>query len=305
MSEASRDERALLELDFRLKTVLPEQYQESYEEVEPIPMGSAGLKYTADGQVAWDEIWESFCDLAMAGGPPHKGRLLQPGRAADIESQRDAYSHVVQEICRGITLATELQASPSPVEGWCRIACYSNDMAGWLLRAIVMENVAARSEGSWLDLPAAPGFRLDKEIKNVVTVIAKTCHYWMGHMSYPQQWAIARLFAALAVASPLIVPDDRAEANGANTGRHARERIVRETGLPPSSLEYPGWLGLDYPDVRAAIWTMRAMVVNNVLSRREETVLFVPLNAAADPDGARVAATLGRVQRLAAARGLI
>jgi len=55
-------------------------------------------------------------------------------------------------------------------------------MAAWLVRAIVVENVAVRSEGSALDLPAGPDFRLEKEIKNAVAVIAKTCHYWLEHM---------------------------------------------------------------------------------------------------------------------------
>ena len=70
----------------------------------------------------------------------------------------------------------------SPNLGWIRVQCHSDVMAGWMLRAITMENVAVRSEGRALDLPAAPHFRLDKEIKNVVTVVAKTCHYWMGHI---------------------------------------------------------------------------------------------------------------------------
>jgi len=30
-------------------------------------------------------------------------------------------------------------------------------------------------------LPAGPAFRLDKEIKNVITVVAKTHHYWTEH----------------------------------------------------------------------------------------------------------------------------
>jgi sirohydrochlorin cobaltochelatase len=33
-----------------------------------------------------------------------------------------------------------------------------------------------------LFLPAAPSFTLDKEIKNVVTVVAKTHHYWTEHL---------------------------------------------------------------------------------------------------------------------------
>jgi hypothetical protein len=77
MTEA-RIQQALVDLDDRLRTILPEEYQESYETLEAVPMRSAGLKFGSDGRVAWNEIWESFCDLAMAGGPPHKGTLLGP-----------------------------------------------------------------------------------------------------------------------------------------------------------------------------------------------------------------------------------
>jgi hypothetical protein len=51
-----------------------------------------------------------------------------------------------------------------------------------LLRAIVVENVCVRREESVLFLPAGPAFRLDKEIKNVITVVAKTHHYWREHL---------------------------------------------------------------------------------------------------------------------------
>ncbi len=47
--------------------------------------------------------------------------------------------------------------------------------AGWLVRrAVNIENVSSYSEGMVLYLPAGPRFRLEKEIKNVVTAIAKT-----------------------------------------------------------------------------------------------------------------------------------
>ena len=83
------------ELEVRLKTILPEQYQDCYEDVQPVSMGSATLKYGSDGKVAWDDIWETFCDLAMAGGPPHKGALLEPGSQAAIDAQPDGYREVV------------------------------------------------------------------------------------------------------------------------------------------------------------------------------------------------------------------
>jgi sirohydrochlorin cobaltochelatase len=55
-------------------------------------------------------------------------------------------------------------------------------MAIWLLRAIIVENVSVRREDRTLLLPAGPQFRLDGEIKNVVTAVAKTYHYWKEHI---------------------------------------------------------------------------------------------------------------------------
>jgi hypothetical protein len=249
-------------------------------------MGSAGLKYGPDGKVAWDQIWQTFCDLAMAGGPPHKGRLLEPGSKDAIDADPTRYEEVVDEICRGITLASELPARASERPGWVSVDCYSDTMASWLLRAIVMENVAARSHGRELMLPAAPHFALDKEIKNVVTVIAKTTHYWMGHMSRAQKSAIADLFGKMSASSPLIEP-------------------AYDDGHAHRSFSGGGWRDIPCPTVKAAVWMMRAMVANNVLSRREEMMLFVPNNSVSDPNGVIVARTVMSVHRLAAMCGLI
>jgi sirohydrochlorin cobaltochelatase len=271
---------ALEALDVRLKILLPKEYQDSYENVQPIPMRSAGLKYDSAGNVAWDQIWGSFCDLAMAGGPPHKGTLLEPGTDRDIDAQFDRYNEVAEEICRGVSMVTALRAYVSPTPGWIRVTCLGDAMAGWLTRAIVMENVAARRQGSILELPAAPHFRLEKEIKNVVTVAAKTCHYWIGHIPREQQQAIADLFMTLAAESPCVEPD------------FSMERTA-------------GWRPVECGNVHTSVWMMRALVAHNVLSRREGTVLLVPVNRATDPDGTLVSNALARVQQLAAARGIL
>jgi hypothetical protein len=270
-------------------------------------MGSAGLKYDADGLVAWDEIWQSFCDLAMAGGPPHKGMLLEPAAPSDIDAQAARHGEVVEEICRGITLASGLPARESPDRGWVRVNCFSSVMASWLLRAVVMENVAARAEGMALDLPAGPHFRLDRETKNVVTVVAKTSHYWLGHMPRDQKHAIADLFAEMSRESPLVeapVPAVPA-ADGAARRDRVAAAVGRRTGLHASRHRYSGWLGVECPDVRAAVWMMRALVTRNVLSRREGTALFVPIDPEHDPDGTRVVTSVAHVHHLAAVRGVI
>jgi len=304
MATNERSELDLLEA--RLKTLLPEEYQESYEELQPTPMGSAGLKYDRDGRVAWDEIWGSFCDLALAGGPPHKGALLQPATAAEIEAAPERYQEVVGEICRGIRMVTELSANPSPVPGWVRVNCLNEGMAGWLHRAITMENVAVRSEGKTLDLPAGPAYRLEKEIKNVVTVIAKTNHYWTGHMWRFQRLEIGDLFELLAAESPLVIPAAGLNADGnGNLAARLAESIRAKTGLRPADVRYEGWLGLECPSVRSAVWMMRALVATNVLSRREGTVLFVPLDPGRDPDGGIVANAVSRVYQLAMIKGIV
>jgi hypothetical protein len=74
MPRETQEQTELGTLNQRIRTLLPEQYQDRYEDVQPISMGSAGLKYGRDGMVAWNEMWGSFCDLAMAGGHPIRER---------------------------------------------------------------------------------------------------------------------------------------------------------------------------------------------------------------------------------------
>jgi hypothetical protein len=300
----TNDAAALALLERRLNTLLPEEYQGADALADPAPMGSAGLRFDADGRVAWDEIWDSFCDLAMAGGPPHKGRLLQPGSRAEIDAAPGRYAEVVQEICRGVQLAADLQASASPDAGWVRVRCLTDAMAAWLLRAITMENVAVRGGSRTIDLPAAPAYRLEKEIKNVVTVIAKTSHYWVGHIPRTQKNQIGGLFETIAGETPLLGPPGDT-ASPAHAHATAAAAIQRQTGLRPAEREYSDWLGLEMPGVPVGIWMMRALVVSNVLARREDTVLYVPVHPAQDPDGEQVAQRVTRAWQLARAGGLL
>ena len=107
---SSEDRAALAQLEVRLNTLLPEEYRGAVD-VQPTPMGSAAVRYDADGRVAWDEMWGSFCDLAVAGGPPHKGRLLQPGAAAEIRSVPEQQAEVVREICRGVRMVADVEGA--------------------------------------------------------------------------------------------------------------------------------------------------------------------------------------------------
>jgi len=296
------DQQALQELQRRYSTLLPEGYQDRYDDLEPTPMGSAGVRYGADGQVAWDQMWGSFCDLAMAGGPPHKGTLLEPARREEIDADRAGYAGVVAEISRGIGMITDLAPVESRTPGWIVMECSTAGMAAWLLRTITIENVAVRADGAFLELPAGPAYRLLKEVRNVITVIAKTTHYWVGHMSVMHRQTIADLLNGMNDESPLIRPayagDDGHLEVRAALANSVADAVQRETGLTRSPHRHPDWLGLECATPRSAVWMMRMLVAANVLARREEDVLFVPINIEVDPDGTIVFDSVALVHRL-------
>ncbi len=180
---SAEEEAQLRELDRKINEMLPPDYRGRYEETDPHPMGSAPLKFGNDGKVAWDDMWAGFCDLALAGGPPHRGELLEAVTAADALAERERYQAVVAEIQRGIRLVTGLPVVTSATLGWVGVRCDSEEMAIWLMRAIIVENIMVRREHDVIFLPAGPAFTLKREIKNVVTVIAKTSHYWTAHIA--------------------------------------------------------------------------------------------------------------------------
>jgi hypothetical protein len=302
MTLDTKEHAAYVLLKDRLQTILPQLYQESYEELQPTPMRSAGLKFDAEGRVAWGEIWGSFCDLAMAGGPPHKGRLLQPASLAETDADPKRYQQVVEEVHRGIALATGLVPEPAAPPGWVRINCFTSGMAGWLVRAITMENVSAYSEGSLLHLPVSPSFRLEKEIKNVITVLAKTHHYWTGHIPPRQQRLIGNLLARMEVDHPLLRPPTTSTGPAPENYESLARQIRVATNASSVEQQYSGWLGIACADVDIAIWITRALVASNVLSRREETTVFLPIDPEGDPAGEHLVAAFTRIHRFAAAR---
>jgi sirohydrochlorin cobaltochelatase len=145
------------------------------------PMAAAPLLYREDGAVDWGQMWTSFCALAVEGGPPHRSAAssIPPQTAADPQHPR--YAWAAAEICRGIAEASGLPASPA-APGWIGVECADPGQAGWMAAAIEEEQVAARASGATLLVPVAETFELKGEIKSVITVVAKTSHYWTEHL---------------------------------------------------------------------------------------------------------------------------
>ena len=142
-------------------------------------MAAAPFVWRDDGRPDWGAMWTTFCELALYGGPPHRGPdnpLRAPERADEADGD------VVAEIRRGIWETTGLYAEPAE-PGWLAVTCDSRRMAAWMCAAIILENVDAEVDEDRLRLPAGPGYQLKDEVKSIVTVVAKTHHYWQAHIA--------------------------------------------------------------------------------------------------------------------------
>ncbi len=269
----------LAALDTKVNTLLPPRYQHCYTSVSPNSMGSAGLQYGPDGKVCWDQIWTTFCDLALAGGPPHRGTLLEPVSEADVNAAPTSYRNVVAEMDRAIRLTTGLPVVDGYAPGWIGVQCQSEEEAAWLQLAVTAENVSARRRLSLLQLPAGPAFRVEKEIKNVVVALAKASHYWDGHLTDDQQSMAGKDVWEAATQAEVTA----ASASYNETVKEI-EKSLREAGLPMSWRRYPGWIGVETGGEEEAVWLLRAILVEQVLARREGKTLFLAVGATPDPD---------------------
>jgi len=154
-------------------------------EYAPVPrpaeaMSSAPFLWRDDGRPDWSGMWTTFCELALYGGPPQRG----PESALRAPAGRLASSDVemLAEMRRGIWETTGLYAE-SAEPGWLAATCESPTMAAWMCAAIILENVTARVDDDRLLLPAGPGYTLEDEVKSIITVVAKTHHYWSAHVA--------------------------------------------------------------------------------------------------------------------------
>ena len=173
--------------DVRIAALLPPQYRDPGLVVSSAPMSAAPLQRDAEGRVAWDQMWQGFCELALAGGPPHRGTLLEAVSPDEALADPARYAEVRAELARGLRMVTELPVVLGGPSGWIGLTCADEEMAIWLMRAIVVENIMVRREGAILYLPVGCRFSLEAEIKNVVTAVAKTYHYWIQHQASRDQ----------------------------------------------------------------------------------------------------------------------
>lgn len=147
-----------------------------------MPMSSAPFIYDENGKVAWDKMWDSYCDLAIEGGPPHRNeKLISKGSNNDLNSV--GYRKAVSEVLRAFSLIIPYK-HVSTDKGLVEIILPNSNVANWFCQIINSENVECNVEGNKIYLPVNDDFTLEKEIKNVVTVVGKAFHYWSRHRNW-------------------------------------------------------------------------------------------------------------------------
>jgi sirohydrochlorin cobaltochelatase len=144
-------------------------------------MAAAPMVWRPDGRPDWRNMWSDFCGLALFGGPPHRGSDATLSAATDDCGQSAGSLSAIVEISRGIWETTGLDTEAAG-PGWLAIRCESPRMAAWMCAAIILENVDARCDGDRLLVPASESYTLEDEVKSVITVVAKTHHYWTDHL---------------------------------------------------------------------------------------------------------------------------
>jgi hypothetical protein len=155
------------------------------------------------------------------------------------------------------------------------VRCETANLAGWLLRAIVAENIIARRDGNALFVPAGPRFTVEKEIKNVVTSLAKTCHYLLDHLPAGRR--------PTGLDGRLVEPASREEIAASpaaylSAASGLEHGIRQATQLDTTTGKSLGWIGVQCASEEMSVWMLRAVAVEDVLVRREGDLLCVPVS---------------------------
>ncbi len=167
-----RRETVLRQLEERWQTALkdqslvPQVWDEVAREIHA-PEEEAALLRDLNAQIA----------LLPPTAPSAQEALLQPALPEAIAAASEAYRAVLAEIERGLQTVTGRPTVPSKAPGWVGVSCETEEMAVWLLRAVIVENVMVRREGSVLYLPAGPDYQAG-DIRRLVGVVGRAARYF-------------------------------------------------------------------------------------------------------------------------------
>ena len=136
-------------------------------------MSSADFLYKDDAP-DWSAMWTGLASLPSTRPPPrertHRCVTAAPATKASTTSPKRE-RHLRNHGLSG-TLRTRLD----------RRDMGSRKLRAWR-RNNLLENVEAKFDEERLIVPAHESFTLKNEVKSVITVLAKTHHYWQAHVA--------------------------------------------------------------------------------------------------------------------------
>ncbi len=130
-------------------------------------------------------MWDSYCALALDGGPAHRPTLLDFSAEVESAEAYDFYTEmdVAREIVRGIYEVSgreSVHGMPHTIMVFCR----TSEEAIWMVGAMTAEGVGCRRFSELaIELPVRAEWTVEKEVKNVITAVAKCTHYWDQHVA--------------------------------------------------------------------------------------------------------------------------
>ena len=148
------------------------------------------LQFRDDGRPDWSD---DVAGVLRAGAvrrpaaPRHDGRSRH--RPEPVET-RSFVDEMIEEIGRGIEETTGLIARRRREAGCASVRLQAHGRVD--VRDHLLENVDARIEDEVLYVPGDAGFDLKDQVKSVITVVAKTHHYWQEHIANEDGESAAR-----------------------------------------------------------------------------------------------------------------
>lgn len=147
------------------------------------PMAAAPIVYDDSGKVAWDKMWDSYCNLAKEGGPSHRGKDQSIIKKSHITPETEEYRAAMNEALRGVGLIVPYKLSEDN-DGWITLELETSNKAKWFNEVINEENVEAKQNGKTILLPINDDFDVTHDVKSIITVVGKAHHYWKIHRSW-------------------------------------------------------------------------------------------------------------------------
>jgi sirohydrochlorin cobaltochelatase len=113
--------------------------------------------------------------------------LIEPPLPEEIAAAPAEARAAIDELREGLSQQLSLTTIESESPGWIGVECASEEMAIWLQRAVVVENILARRELEVVFLPVGMSDRAVQERPILVSALVKAAALWRVRAAGPKR----------------------------------------------------------------------------------------------------------------------